>query len=189
MATKPAIQHWTYDEYARLPDDGNRYEVVAGEVCLTPSPRPQHQRALVPLIASIEAFNQEHSLGTLYPGPIDVLFAPTDYLVPDLVFVRAERAGIVTSRGVEGAPDLVVEVISPSTAMRDRGSKRERYAHFGVPLYWIVDLERGHVEVYRLAHDPDGPAQIVTDTLLWQPVPGGPTLPIPVPQIVGTLPR
>lgn len=189
MATKPALQHWTYDEYARLPDDGNRYEIIAGELYVSPSPRPNHQAVLVPLILSVGPFIQEHGLGTLYPGPVDLLFAATDYLVPDLAFVRTERAGIVSSRGIEGAPDLVVEILSPSTARRDRGLKRERYANFGVPLYWVMDLDRGHIEVFRLARDPHGPAEIVTDTLEWRPVPGGPSVVIPVPFVVGKAPR
>jgi Uma2 family endonuclease len=189
MATKPALEHWTYAEYARLPDDGNRYEIIAGELHVTPSPRPQHQHVLVPMIEAMGPFVREHELGTIYPGPVDVLFATTDYLVPDLVFVRAERSDIVTDRGIESAPDLIVEVISPSSVLRDRGLKRERYARFGVPLYWIVDLKLRHIEVYRLSQDPDGPAEIVRDELVWQPVPDGPSLTISVPFIVGPVSR
>ena len=185
MATKPALQRWTYDEYARLPDDGNRYEVIAGDLHVSPSPRPRHQRALMALLAPMEVFTQEHGLGTIYPGPIDLLFVQTDYLIPDAVFIRTEREGIVSVRGVEGAPDLVVEIVSPSTAMRDRGVKRDRYAHFGVSLYWVVDVERRHVEVYRLSQNPHGPPEIATDALVWHAVPGGPSLTLSVPHIVG----
>jgi Uma2 family endonuclease len=189
MATKPALQQWTYAEYARLPDDGNRYEIIAGEAYMSPSPHPLHQKALIRLSAALEQFTQEHGIGEMYPGPIDVLLSGSDYLVPDLVFVRAERAGVVSDRGIESAPDLVIEAISPSTAMRDRGLKRERYARFGVPLYWIVDVELRHVEVYRLAENPDGPPEIVTDTLVWQPIPDGPSLTLSVPHIVGAAGR
>jgi Uma2 family endonuclease len=185
MATKPALRHWTYDEFASRPDDGKRYEVIAGELVVSSSPRPQHQRASMRLSYALEGFTQEHGLGELYPAPIDVLLSTDDYLVPDLVFVRTERADIVTGRGIEGAPDLVVEIISPSSALRDRGLKRERYARFGVPLYWVVDVELGHVEVYHLAEEPDGPAEIVSDTLVWQPIAGGPALTLSVPHIVG----
>jgi Uma2 family endonuclease len=185
MATKPAIQHWTYAEYARLPDDGNRYEVVAGEVFVTPSPHPKHQLAVGRISGLFEAFTRAHGVGQLYPGPIDVLLSESDYLVPDLVFVREERDGIISDRGLEAAPDLVIEIISPSTGARDRGLKRERYARFGVPLYWIVDVARQHVEVYRLAEDPNGGPEIVRDDLVWHPTPGGPALTLPVPFIVG----
>ena len=189
MATKPAIRHWTYDEYARLPDDGKRYEVIAGDIYMSPSPRPQHQRALSRLNTALDSFSEEHGVGQVYPGPIDLLLADTDYLVPDLAFVLNERTGIVSNRGIEGAPDLVVEIISPSSVLRDRGLKRERYAQFGVPLYWVVDIELRHVEVYRLAENPNGPAEIVSDRLVWQPVPGGPSLTLSVPHIVGAADR
>ena len=189
MATKPAPRRWTYAEYARLPDDGKRYEVIAGELSVSPSPGPMHQKALMRLSTALDQFTQEHGLGEMYHGPINVLLSSTDYLVPDLVFVRAERTGIITRRGIEAAPDLVIEAISPSTAMRDRGPKRERYAHFGVPLYWVVDVELRHIEVYRLSQDSDVPAEIVRDALVWQPVPGGPSLTISVPSIVSPLGR
>ena len=69
MATKPALQRWTYDEYARLPNDGNRYEIIAGELYVSPSPRPHHQAVLVPLVEVMAPFVRQHGLGTLYPGP------------------------------------------------------------------------------------------------------------------------
>ncbi|CAA9311749.1 MAG: hypothetical protein AVDCRST_MAG68-1394 [uncultured Gemmatimonadetes bacterium] len=185
MATEPAFQHWSYAEFERLPDDGNRYEVIAGELVVSPSPRPKHQRALVRLTSALEGFTQAHGLGEVYPGPIDVLFGEGDYLAPDLVFVRRERAGVVSERAIESAPDLVVEIISPCTALRDRGIKRERYALFGVPLYWVVDIELRQVEVYRLAESPYEPVEIATDTLVWQPVADGPALTLSVPHIVG----
>lgn len=175
MATQPAVREWTYAEFARLPDDGNRYEIIAGDLHVTPSPRPSHQNVVGALAEYLRPFVRRHGLGNLYPGPIDVLFAEGDYLVPDLVFVRRERLDTVTDRGVESAPDLVVEVVSPSTALRDRTVKRERYAHYGVPEYWIIDPETRRIEVYRLQEDPDHPA-IVVDRLTWRPVEGGPTL-------------
>jgi Uma2 family endonuclease len=184
MATKPALRHWTYDEYARLPDDGNRYEIIDGELYMSPSPRWKHQLAVARITGEFQAFTKGHGIGQICPGPIDLLLADTDYLVPDLVFVLHEHKGIVTDRGIEGAPDLVVEIISPSSGMRDRGLKRERYARFGVPLYWIVDLERRQVEVHRLADDPNAEPEIVTGDLVWQPVAGGPSITLSVPFIV-----
>jgi Uma2 family endonuclease len=99
-----------------------------------------------------------------------------DYVQPDIVFIRRERGNNVTDRGIEIPPDLVVEVLSPSTAFRDRGLKRDRYARFGVPEYWIIDPNVRRVEVYHLAVDPYAPAVVATDTMTWQPVPGGPIL-------------
>jgi Uma2 family endonuclease len=189
MATKPALRHWTYDEYARLPDDGSRYEIIDGELYMSPSPRWNHQRAVVRIAHLFETYTEEHGIGEICAGPIDLLLTDTDYLIPELVFVLHEHEGIITERGIEGAPDLVIEIISPSSGMRDRGLKRERYARFGVPLYWIVDLERQSVEVHRLADDPNGEPEIVTADLVWQPVPGGPSLTLSVPHIVGAAER
>ncbi|HEU0013840.1 MAG TPA: Uma2 family endonuclease [Longimicrobium sp.] len=176
MATHPARRGWSYAEFARLPDDGNRYEIIAGDLFMTPSPRPIHQRVGFKLGAILEAFVSEHALGWVMTGPVDVLFGEDDYLAPDLVFVRPERRPFITERGVEAAPDLVVEVLSPSTALRDRGIKRERYAFFGVPEYWVVDADAMRVEVYHLLDDPDRPALVATDRFEWRPVEGGPAL-------------
>lgn len=174
---------WTYDEFARLPDDGNRYEVIDGELYVSPSPRPLHQYAIGELIFQLQAFTRDHDLGWIFPGPIDVLFAEGDYLVPDLVFVRRERRGIITSRGVEAAPDLVVEVLSEATKSRDRVLKRRRYAHFGVPEYWIIDPVGKAFEVHDLRSELGAP-KVVRDRFLWSPVVGGPTLEIDVTGIV-----
>lgn len=119
----------------------------------------------------------------MFTAPIDVLFAEGDYLEPDLVFVRRERRGIISDRGIEGAPDLVVEVLSGSTADRDRGVKRERNAWFGVLEYWVLDAEAGQIEVYRMLEDPLNP-RVVRDTLAWQLAPAAPTLEIPVAEVL-----
>ena len=174
-------RRWSYAEFARLPsDDGNRYEVIAGELHVTPSPRPLHQIVVTELAVRLRAFSSRHGLGQVLVGPIDVLFAEGDYLAPDLVFVRRERVGIISDRGLEAAPDLVVEVLSDSTAARDRGIKRERYAHYGVSGYWVVDPDRQRIEVCRPQDGPEHP-EVVDDTLVWRPVPGGPELEISVP--------
>jgi len=183
MTTQPASNRWTYAEFARLPDDGNRYEVIAGELHMTPAPRPVHQQAAFEIGRLLGNFVVEHQLGWVLPAPIDVLFGEGDYLEPDLVFVRRERVGIVSDRGVEGAPDLVVEVLSGSSAARDRGIKRARYAHFGVPQYWVVDPEAKQIEVYRMQEDPLHP-EIVRDTLAWRLHPGAPELRLPVAEVL-----
>lgn len=180
MATQSIARGWTYEEYARLPDDGNRYEVIGGELYMTPAPNPLHTRVAFRLGYLIEGFLEQYGLGGwVATSPVDVLFAEGDYLQPDLVFIRREREGIVSDRGIEAPPDLVVEVLSESTAVRDRGIKRERYAWFGVTQYWVVDLEARHIEIYRMLVDPLHP-EIVRDTVEWQPIPGGPVLKIDV---------
>jgi Uma2 family endonuclease len=175
MSTQPAVGRWTYEEFARLPNDGNRYEVIGGELFVTPAPTPLHQKVLTRLITALDSFSEAHGLGEVF-APIDVLFGEGDYLEPDLVFVTRDRMGIVSDRAAEAAPDLVVEVLSPTTAMRDRGIKRERYARFGVAEYWIVDTKRRSIERYRLQDDADRPSDVATEHLEWQPVAGGPVL-------------
>jgi Uma2 family endonuclease len=179
MATELKQSGWTYAEYARLPSDGNRYEVIAGELYMTLAPRPRHELVSQRLNRQLDNFVNQHGLGWVLTAPIDVLFAEGEYVEPDLVFVRRERVGIISDRGIEAAPDLVVEILSDSTAGIDRGPKLRQYTRFGVPLYWIVDPEARHVEVYRLAVDPAAPA-IHADTVTWTPVAGGPTLSIEV---------
>ncbi|MBI4409342.1 MAG: Uma2 family endonuclease, partial [Gemmatimonadetes bacterium] len=174
MAT-PSTRRWSYSEFARLPNDGNRYEVIAGELCVTPAPTTPHQRIIGNLYYLLRGFVDEHDLGSVWLSPVDVLLAEGDYLEPDLVFVRREREGIISERGIEATPDLVIEVLSESTAERDRGLKRERYAYFGVPQYWIVDPGSRTVLVYQLSVDPHTPRQ-VHEVLEAQLVPGSPVL-------------
>jgi Uma2 family endonuclease len=184
MSTQPAVRGWTYEEFANLPDDGNRYEVIAGELYVTPSPTSIHQRVVARLTAMIEVFSQQHGLGTLFSAPYDVIFGEGDYLEPDLLFVRRERDEIVKDHAMVGAPDLVIEVLSPSTGRRDRGLKRERYATYGVPEYWIVDTGVKQVEVYRLSGGDLRRAEVATDFLHWQSAPGSPELVIDVPHLM-----
>ena len=178
MAMQPAVRRWTDEAFSALPDDGNRYEIIAGDLYVGPGPQPT--QVIVQIVVLIESFVKQHGLdGRVYLAPTDVLFGEGDYLEPALVFVRPGRTGMITKRGIEGAPDLVVEVLSESTASRDRGIKRERYARYGVPEYWIVDVDRRHIEVYRPQEDSLNP-KIVRDRLTWVPVPGGPVLEIPL---------
>ena len=185
MSTQPAVRRWTYAEFARLPDDGNRYEIIAGELYVTPAPSLAHQKAVTRLVFTLEQFIRAHGLGELYVGPVDVLFGEGDYLEPDLVFVRADHTEILKERGVEGVPDLVVEVLSPSTAGRDRTIKRERYAAFGVAEYWVVDATSRSIEIYRATDDGSRQTEIATESFVWQPVPGGPALSVNVGELLG----
>src|SRR5262249_32631678 len=115
-------------------------------------------------------------------GRSDVVFGDGDYAEPDFVFVRWERIGMITARGIECAPDLIVEVASPATIDRDRGIKREMYAHYGVPHYWVVDPGERVVEVYRMLYDPVNPA-LARESFTWQPLPGGAVLESDVPEL------
>ena len=141
----------TYEDYCALPDDGRRYEILDGDLSMTPSPSVPHQGFAGNLFVVLHAHIRRHAAGEILIAPVDAILAKTTVVVPDLVFVSRERLGIVTSRGVEGAPDLVVEILSPGTASRDRVEKAQIYARYGVRHYWLADPDARALEVYELA--------------------------------------
>ena len=138
----------TYRDYCRFPDDGKRHEILDGEHHVTPAPRLSHQGVLIELALQIRP--QMREKGLVYGAPVDVHLSEVDILQPDFVVIAPERRHILTPTKIKGAPDLVVEVLSPSTVARDRGLKKRRYAAGGVPEYWIVDLEEHVVEQHVL---------------------------------------
>jgi len=168
---------WTYAEYARLPDDGNRYEVIDGEVCMTPAPGPRHQQIAANLFVALRSYVQQHRLGELL-WDVDLLFVDGQYLRPDMVFVPTGSLGGITDRGVESPPSLVVEVLSPHSRRIDRELKPPRYRAFGVPEYWVVDPLSRSVEVHRL--QASAHAEVVRDTLRWHPNPSVPEMSIAI---------
>ena len=179
MGAKRARVRWTYAEFARLPTSGSRrYEIIDDKLFVTPSPTARHQRIVTDLVTLMNAFALETDSGHVFVSPFDVLFAEGDYLEPDILFVHRDRADLITERGVEGPPNLVVEVVSPSTEARDRGIKLERYRRYGVAEYWMVDPDEKTVEVWKLAEGANEPAVLgEADTLRWEPA-GGTTLQI-----------
>lgn len=178
---------WTYAEYARLPTSGStRYEVIEDELVVTPSPSSTHQRIVTWLVVRLGPFVEEHGLGEVFAGPLDVLFAEGDYLQPDLLFLHSDRLHLLSDRGAEGPPDLIVEVGSPSTLARDRSVKRDRYRHFGVGEYWVVDPERRTVEMWRFTEDaPEPEVYSVDDRLEWRPDSDRPVLEIDMGELFG----
>lgn len=140
----------TYDDYIEIPNDGRRYELLEGELTVTPAPNPEHQAASVNLIVVISQYIKLHDLGLLYHAPIDLILESTSVLKPDLLFIAKSRQNIITSRGVEGAPGLVIEILSPSTQRHDRITKAQIYARHKITWYWIADSEQRMLEVHRL---------------------------------------
>ncbi len=128
----------TYADYLKTPDD-ERYELLNGELVMSPSPKELHQSISGVLYFMIVTFVRERSLGKVYFAPFDVVLSDTNVVQPDLLFVSNARASIITADNVQGAPDLVVEILSPATAERDRTIKLDLYAQHGVKEYWIVD--------------------------------------------------
>jgi len=144
----------TYADLRRLPDDGLRHELIDGEHYVTPAPRPKHQRVSGRLYLRLGTFLEEHPLGRVYYAPLDVVLTDFDCVEPDLLYVSRERERRqMTEDYLAGAPDLVVEILSPSTKRFDQGVKHRLYERFGVSEYWIVDPERETVGVYRLEDD------------------------------------
>lgn len=140
----------TYEDYCALPDDGRRYEVIEGELVVTPSPRRAHQRFSRNLLVVLHAHVREHDLGEVFDAPFDVILENTSIVVPDLLFVSRDRLSIVTERGVEGAPDMIVEILSSATARRDRVEKAQLYARHGVGHYWLADPVGRTLETFEL---------------------------------------
>jgi Uma2 family endonuclease len=139
----------TYEDYCALPDDGLRYEIIDGFLFSEPSPWLAHQRAVGNLIFVLHAHIRERGLGEVFTR-VDVILDQRTVVVPDIVFVARERAGIVTERAVDGAPDLIVEVLSPGTVRRDRVDKRNAYARHGVRHCWLVDPAETTLEAFEL---------------------------------------
>ena len=136
----------TYADYLETSDD-ERYELLNGELILSPSPKEIHQYISSILHIMIGAFVRERSLGKVYFSPFDVVLSDTDVVQPDILFISNERADIITPDNVQGAPDLVVEILSPATAERDRTIKLDLYAHYGVKEYWLVDPDAKTITV------------------------------------------
>ena len=138
LIPNPAVK-FTYDDYLNTPDD-SRCELLDGELVMAPAPDLRHQRINTRLSALVHAFVNERNIGEVFHPPCDVVLSPTDVVQPDLIFVSRERKSILREGdAVRGAPDLVVEILSPSTADRDRKLKRALYAAHGVTEYWLVD--------------------------------------------------
>lgn len=163
----------TYEEYISLPEDTRPCELINGELYMPPAPIRRHQRVLTNLLHVIDRFVRENDLGEVYTSPLDVVLDRARPLIlqPDLLFVSHVRRHILQER-IEGAPDLVVEVLSPSSALRDRTEKTVWYGQYGVREYWLVDPETRTIEVRRLSaggYEPLGvykPGQILTSEVL-----------------------
>jgi len=148
----PTGKVWTYEDYALLPEDGKRYEVIRGELYMSAAPRPLHQRVVTRLCYFLEGFLENSDIGTAYVAPIDVILPRKigDPVQPDIVVIHRESLHIIDELNIQGAPDLVVEVMSPSNPAHDRRLKYDLYAEAGVQEYWIIDPHNRSVEIHVL---------------------------------------
>ena len=136
----------TYQDYLQMPE-GERYEVLEGDLKMVPAPSERHQRAVLALSYVLVTQVERPGLGRVNIAPLDVILDDDTVVQPDLCIVLKDRLSIVAPEGLRGAPDLVVEVLSPRTAARDRDVKRRLYGRYGVREYWIVDPDGRTVEV------------------------------------------
>jgi Uma2 family endonuclease len=146
----PEQGQWTYSDYAALPDDGQRYEIVNGVLVMAPAPSPEHQSITVRLSHYLFVHVELAGRGHVLTAPIDVELGPKNVFQPDIVVILNAHLDKVAEKKIIGAPDLVVEVASPSTAVFDRLIKYEKYAHAGIAEYWIAKPATRTVEVLVL---------------------------------------
>ncbi|MEI9898340.1 MAG: Uma2 family endonuclease [Chthoniobacter sp.] len=145
----PASKHWTFADLVQF-DETERYEIYNGRLIpMAPSPNAFHQRLVSRLHLLLAGFVQTRDLGEVFVAPFDVVLAEDNTAQPDLLFIAMENANIVKD-WVFGAPDLVVEILSPSSIRRDRYDKQTQYARFGVKEYWIVDPANHSLEILEL---------------------------------------
>jgi Uma2 family endonuclease len=148
LAEQPS-KRWTYEEYARL-DDEKRYEIIDGELLMAPAPDTWHQDWSKKLFRRLDRFVMDRQLGEVFYAPVDVVLDTENVVQPDLLYIAKANLSILQVRGVFGAPDLLVELISPSSVRRDRYVKKALYARFGVKEFWLVDTANKALEVWKL---------------------------------------
>jgi Uma2 family endonuclease len=149
--TTHALQNikFTYEDYLLFPEDGKRHELIDGDYFMSPAPRTKHQRISSTLHRMISGFVYERKLGHLFAAPTDVVLSDISVVQPDMLFISTARAAIITDKNIQGAPDLVVEILSESSRKTDEITKRKLYEMYGVCEYWIIDPELSTVKVYR----------------------------------------
>jgi Uma2 family endonuclease len=140
---------FTHADLLVMPNDGKRREIIEGDLYVTPSPSYSHQRTSARIFTAFVRYLDAHPIGEIAYAPLDVILSDYDVLEPDLLFVLNEHHSVFQD-WVRGAPDLVVEILSPTTKTIDRGPKLKAYSRYGVPEYWIVDPVARAVELYRL---------------------------------------
>ena len=166
MGMPQSTTSWTAEMVRALPDDGNRYEVVDGELLVTPAPSTLHQRAVVELVVLLGQHARAVGLGEALVSPADIELDPRGMVQPD-VFVQGLVGGRPALAWNAGAPLLlVVEVLSPGTARADRATKRRRYQRAGIPEYWITDLDARVIERWRPV---DRRPEVLAESIEWRP--------------------
>jgi len=159
LAYKAKKKTYTYQDWLELPEDSYGHEIINGELVMSPSPQTVHQDVSRNLFFELLKYNEIKQAGIFYNAPFDVVLDDTHIVQPDLLYISNGRKALITEKNIQGAPDLIVEIISPATAYRDMFDKKELYEKFGVCEYWIIDPLRRWMENYRLKDGRFFPAQ------------------------------
>lgn len=149
MASVTDRKKMTYADYLKI-QDNNRYEILNGELYMVPAPSTDHQGVSRNLEFLIWNFVKEKGLGKVFYAPIDVVFDDDEVFQPDIVFIKSERQGIISKNAIQGVPDLVVEIVSPSSAFYDTVEKKEIYRKYGVKEYWLIFPDEKGIEILTL---------------------------------------
>jgi Uma2 family endonuclease len=150
---RPITRH----EYVLIPEGAPNHQLIEGDLVVSPSPSSFHQDILINLVTIFRSYLREHPIGKIYVAPLDTYLSDINVFQPDLLFVRKENLPIVEEHGIEGAPDLAIEILSKTTAKYDLGIKRSIYARTGVEELWIIDPAKRTLALYRLAENPETP--------------------------------
>ena len=142
-------KRWTYEDYSKLLDD-QRHEIIDGELLMAPAPDTWHQSWIGELYALLRTHVLQDKLGKLFMSPVDVVLDPENIVQPDLVFIATANLSIIQRQAIFGVPDLLIELVSPSSVRRDRYDKKALYARFGVKEYWIGDPANKALEILIL---------------------------------------
>ena len=151
MSSHTRSVKFTYEDYLLFPDDGRRHELIDGEHFMTPAPSTKHQKVSGNLFSFLHAHARRTRAGEAFAAPTDVVLSDLDVVQPDVLFISAARRAIITEKCIQGAPDLVIEILSETTRKTDELVKRKLYERYGVREYWIVDPELESVKIYRMA--------------------------------------
>jgi len=156
----PAVQlpPLTVEDYRMMPETGPRYQLVEGELFMAPAPSRFHQDISGNIAFLLRDYLERRPIGKLYEAPLDVYLDEFNVCQPDIVFIAKTNFGILTDAGVSGAPDFIVEILSPKTAFLDKKSKRQVFARSGVKELWLVEPDTQSIHVYFLQDDPEHPA-------------------------------
>ena len=151
-STATEKKKYTYEDYLKTPDDV-RYELIQGDLLMTPSPVTKHQRILRKIGFMLEQHVTQNDLGEIFLAPYDVYFDDENVVQPDILFISRERLNLIGEKNMQGPPDLVIEILSESTAYRDLIQKKKLYARYCVKEYWIVIPEEESVGIYIIKND------------------------------------